>query len=92
MVCGMMIISAWNKVRGRSDLLTVGAETRKERVTSRGTSMVADPMNTGTAELEQKGVTVPTSVASPSPTDSRFGTQPPGGFPFAFMSAAREIG
>ena len=34
-----------------------------------------NPMNSGTAEQEQNGVTIPNSEASTLPTDSRFGRE-----------------
>jgi hypothetical protein len=51
--------------------LTTGAEMRKEKVTPRGTPDVTKPMNRGTAEHEQNGVTTPRSAASPLPMASR---------------------
>jgi hypothetical protein len=50
----------------------MGAETRKEKVTPRGTPEVTNPMKRGTAEQEQKGVTTPSREASTFPADSRF--------------------
>ena len=49
----------------------MGAEIRKEKVTPSGTPAVTKPMKSGTAEQEQKGVTMPSSAASTLPTDSR---------------------
>src|SRR5688572_11093924 len=50
---------------------TIGAEMRNENVTPSGTPVVTKPMNSGTAEQEQNGVTMPNSAASTLPTDSR---------------------
>src|SRR4030066_407544 len=50
----------------------MGAETRKENVTPSGTPEVTNPMKSGTAEQEQKGVTPPRRDASTFPADSRF--------------------
>ena len=50
---------------------TIGAEIRNEKVTPSGTPVVTNPMNSGTAEQEQKGVTMPSSAASTLPADSR---------------------
>ena len=50
---------------------TIGAETRNENVTPNGTPVVTKPMNSGTAEQEQNGVTMPSSAASTLPMDSR---------------------
>src|SRR4030042_974041 len=50
----------------------MGAETRKENVTPSGTPEVTNPMKSGTAEQEQKGVTTPSRDASTFPADSRF--------------------
>src|SRR4030067_1993773 len=58
--------------RTRATSLTMGAETRKEKVTPRGTPEVTNPMKRGTAEQEQKGVTTPSREASTFPADSRF--------------------
>ena len=38
---------------------TIGAEIRKENVTPSGTPACTKPMNSGTAEQEQNGVTMP---------------------------------
>jgi len=51
--------------------LTIGAEIRKEKVTPNGTPDSTKPINNGTAEQEQKGVTVPSKAASTLPTYSR---------------------
>jgi hypothetical protein len=45
---------------------------RKEKVTPSGTPAVTKPMKRGTAEQEQKGVTIPSKAARTLPTDSRF--------------------
>src|SRR4030066_1859483 len=50
----------------------MGAETRKENVTPSGTPEVTNPRKSGTAEQEQKGVTMPSRAASMFPADSRF--------------------
>ncbi len=50
----------------------MGAEIRKEKVTPRGTPAVTKPMKRGTAEHEQKGVTVPSRAAIPFPANSLF--------------------
>ena len=50
---------------------TIGAETRNENVTPSGTPVVTKPMNSGTAEQEQNGVTMPSNAASTLPVDSR---------------------
>ena len=52
--------------------LTIGAEIRNENVTPSGTPAVTKPMNSGTAEQEQNGVTMPRPAASTLPTPSRF--------------------
>ena len=41
----------------------MGAEIRKEKVTPKGTPAVTKPMKSGTAEQEQKGVTMPRPAA-----------------------------
>ncbi len=43
--------------------LTMGAAIRKENVTPSGTPACTKPMNKGTAEHEQKGVTPPRDAA-----------------------------
>src|SRR5512145_260476 len=58
--------------RASATSLTIGADTRKENVTPRGTPEVTNPMKRGTAEQEQKGVTTPSMEASRFPADSRF--------------------
>jgi hypothetical protein len=50
----------------------MGAEIRKENVTPSGTPAVTNPMNIGTAEQEQKGVTIPRRAAKTFPAASRF--------------------
>ncbi len=49
----------------------MGAAIRKERVTPRGTPAVRKPMKRGTAEQEQKGVTIPSPAAITLPPASR---------------------
>jgi hypothetical protein len=51
--------------------LTIGAAMRNENVTPSGTPVVTKPMNRGTAEHEQKGVTTPSRAASTLPALSR---------------------
>ncbi len=52
---------------------------RKEKVTPRGTPVVTNPINSGTAEQEQKGVTTPRREASTLPAVCRRpGKHPPG--------------
>ncbi len=51
---------------------TIGVAIRKEKVTPRGMPVSTKPMNSGTAEQEQKGVTTPNPAASTFPTPSRF--------------------
>ena len=55
----------------RATSFTVGDEIRKEKVTPRGSPDSRKPMNMGTAEQEQKGVTIPSKAASKFPTYSR---------------------
>ena len=43
--------------------LTMGAEIRNENVTPSGTPACTKPMNSGTAEHEQNGVTMPSDAA-----------------------------
>ena len=43
--------------------LTIGAEIRNENVTPSGTPACTKPMNSGTAEQEQNGVTMPRLAA-----------------------------
>ncbi len=50
--------------------LIMGADTRKEKVTPSGTPAETKPMNSGTAEQEQNGVTTPRRAASTLPTAS----------------------
>ena len=52
--------------------LIIGAAMRNEKVTPRGTPVVTNPMNNGTAEHEQNGVTTPRSDAKTFPADSLF--------------------
>jgi hypothetical protein len=59
------------KSRTSATSLTIGAEIRNEKVTPSGTPASTKPMKSGTAEQEQKGVTVPRAAASTLPTDSR---------------------
>ena len=47
--------------------MTIGAEIRKENVTPSGTPALTKPMNNGTAEQEQNGVTMPSEAASTLP-------------------------
>jgi hypothetical protein len=49
----------------------MGAAIKKDRVTPNGTPAVTKPIKRGTAEQEQKGVTIPKSAAKILPTDSR---------------------
>jgi len=49
----------------------MGEDIKKEKVTPRGTPDSTNPMNTGTAEQEQNGVTIPRSAARIFPTNSR---------------------
>ena len=51
--------------------MTIGAEIRNENVTPSGTPVVTNPMNSGTAEQEQNGVTTPSNAPSRFPADSR---------------------
>ena len=51
--------------------LTMGEAMRKLRVTPMGTPAATNPMNAGTAEQEQKGVTTPRPAAITLPTPSR---------------------
>ena len=50
----------------------MGAAIRNENVTPRGTPAVTNPINSGTAEQEQKGVTIPKRAASTLPANSLF--------------------
>jgi hypothetical protein len=50
----------------------MGAEMRNESVAPSGIPTSTKPMKSGTAEQEQKGVTIPRSAARTLPTDSRF--------------------
>jgi hypothetical protein len=49
----------------------MGEEMRKEKVTPRGTPPSIKPMNKGTAEQEQKGVTTPRREAKILPINLR---------------------
>ena len=51
--------------------MTIGAAIRKEKVTPSGTPAETKPMNSGTAEQEQKGVSTPRPAAITLPTPSR---------------------
>jgi len=51
--------------------LIIGAAIRNENVTPSGTPVVTNPMNSGTAEQEQNGVTTPSRAAITLPSDSR---------------------
>jgi hypothetical protein len=44
--------------------LTIGADIRNEKVTPSGTPASTKPINNGTAEHEQNGVTIPIRAAS----------------------------
>ena len=50
--------------------LTMGADTRKEKVTPSGMPTSMKPMKRGTAEHEQKGVTIPSRAARMFPRNS----------------------
>ena len=50
--------------------MTIGAEIRNEKVTPSGTPACTKPMNSGTAEQEQNGVTMPRLAARTLPTPS----------------------
>jgi hypothetical protein len=54
----------------RATSFTVGEEIRKEKVTPNGSPDSIKPMNIGTAEQEQKGVTMPNKAARKFPTYS----------------------
>ena len=49
--------------------LTIGADTRKAKVTPSGTPASTKPMKSGTAEQEQKGVMMPKAGRGRSPHD-----------------------
>ena len=49
----------------------MGAAIRKEKVTPSGTPAETKPMNSGMAEQEQKGVTMPSDAAMALPIPSR---------------------
>ena len=49
----------------------MGAAIRNEKVTPSGTPALRKPMNSGTAEQEQKGVTMPSMAAMTLATPSR---------------------
>src|ERR1035437_655204 len=51
--------------------LIIGLATRNENVTPSGTPLSTKPMNSGTAEQEQNGVTTPSSAAATLPAYSR---------------------
>ena len=51
--------------------LTIGAAIRKEKVTPSGTPALTKPIKSGTAEQEQKGVTIPRPAASTLPIPVR---------------------
>ena len=57
--------------RASATSLTIGAEIRKEKVIPSGTPACRKPMNSGTAEQEQKGVTMPRLAAIALPTPKR---------------------
>src|SRR5512137_1004544 len=50
--------------------LTIGAAIRNDSVMPSGTPACTKPMNSGTAEQEQKGVTMPSEAAITLPTPS----------------------
>jgi len=50
--------------------LTIGAAIRKEKVTPKGTPAWTNPINRGTAEQEQNGVTTPRLAARTLATPS----------------------
>ena len=56
----------------RATSLMVGAAMRKENVTPRGMPLSTKPMNRGTAEQEQKGVTMPSMEARMFPIPCLF--------------------
>ena len=61
--------------------LMVGAAIRKEKVTPSGMPLSTKPIKSGTAEQEQKGVTMPSMAASTLPMPLAFATQQrPGAF------------
>jgi len=45
---------------------------RKEKVTPKGTPASTNPINNGTAEQEQKGVTIPKQLANTFPNSNDF--------------------
>jgi len=53
--------------RNSATSFTMGAETRKLKVAPRGTPTRTNPMKSGTAEQEQKGVAMPSRAASRLP-------------------------
>ena len=60
---------------------TSGLAIRKLSVTPSGTPAATNPMNAGTAEHEQNGVTTPRPAAATLPTPSRLpAEQRPGAF------------
>ncbi len=50
--------------------MTIGLLIRKAKVTPSGTPASTKPMNSGTAEQEQNGVTIPRPAAATVPTTS----------------------
>jgi len=50
----------------------MGAAIKNEKVTPRGTPAVTNPINNGTAEQEQNGVTIPKRAAITLPANSLF--------------------
>ena len=52
--------------------LIIGAAIRKEKVTPSGMPLSMNPMNSGIAEQEQKGVTMPSVLAMMLPRKSGF--------------------
>src|SRR5512146_81003 len=55
----------------RATSLTMGEEIRNEKVTPSGTPDSTKPMKSGTAEQEQKGVTIPSKAARTLPSPWR---------------------
>ncbi len=58
-----------SKIKATS--FTIGAEIRNENVTPNGTPACRKPINSGTAEHEQNGVTIPNVAAIALPTPKR---------------------
>ena len=52
--------------------MIIGAAIRKEKVTPSGMPLSMNPMNSGMAEQEQKGVTMPSALAMMLPRKSGF--------------------